>query len=118
MSIYDEKPWLKHFDEGLAPEATVPSETSYADMFNESVKANPSAPAMYFMGVTFSYGELDDLTGRFAAYLAASGCTQGDVVGINLPNIPQYVIALVGALRWLRVELEGTVGVQARLPRF
>ncbi len=24
---------------------------------------------------------------------------------------------LVGALRWLRVELEGTVGVQARLPR-
>jgi len=99
MSIYDEKPWLKHFDEGLAPEATVPSETSYADMFNESVKANPSAPAMYFMGVTFSYGELDDLTGRFAAYLAASGCTQGDVVGINLPNIPQYVIALVGALR-------------------
>lgn len=99
MSIYDDKPWLKHFDQGLDPEVTTPSETSYADMFNASVKANPAAPAMYFMGVTFSYGELDDLTGRFAAYLTACGCTQGDVVGINLPNIPQYVIALVGALR-------------------
>ena len=99
MSIYDDKPWLKHFDEGVNPDVTVSSETSYADMFNESVKANPAAPAMHFMGVTFSYGELDDLTGRFAAYLTACGVAKGDVVGINLPNIPQYVIALVGALR-------------------
>jgi long-chain acyl-CoA synthetase len=99
MSIYDDNPWLKHYDEGVAPEVTVSAETSYADLFNESVKSNPAAPALHFMGVTFSYGELDDLSGRFAAYLTDSGCSQGDVVGINLPNIPQYVIALVGALR-------------------
>ncbi len=99
MSIYDDKPWLKHYDEGVTPEVTVSRETSYVDLFKESAKANPAAPVMHFMGVTFSYGELDDLSGRFAAYLTAKGCSPGDVVGINLPNIPQYIIALVGALR-------------------
>jgi acyl-CoA synthetase (AMP-forming)/AMP-acid ligase II len=99
MSIYDDKPWLNHYDDGVDPEVSVSADTSYADLFNASVKSNPAAPAMHFMGVTFSYGELDDLTGRFAAYLTASGVSKGDVVGINLPNLPQYVIALVGALR-------------------
>ncbi|MCG6910851.1 MAG: AMP-binding protein [Deltaproteobacteria bacterium] len=99
MSIYDEKPWLKHYDEGLAPEIAVDRESSYVDLFNASVRANPAAPAVHFMGVTFTYGEVDDLSGRFAAYLSACGCSPGDVVGINLPNIPQYIIALVGSLR-------------------
>jgi len=99
MSIYDDKPWLKHYDDGVDPEVAVSADTSYADLFNASVKSNPAAPALHFMGVSFSYGELDDLTGRFAAYLTANGIAKGDVVGINLPNIPQYVIALVGALR-------------------
>jgi len=99
MSVYDEKPWLKHYDEGLADEVSFSAANSYVDLFNESVKANPAAPAIHFMGVTFSYAELDKLSGRFAAYLYAKGCRSGDVIGINLPNIPQYIIALVGGLR-------------------
>ena len=83
MSIYDDKPWLNHYDDGVDPEVTVSADTSYADLFNASVKSNPAAPAMYFMGVSFSYGELDDLTGRFAAYLTASGVAKGDVVVVN-----------------------------------
>ena len=91
MSIYDDKPWLNHYDDGVDPEVTGSADTSYADLFNSSVKSNPAAPALHFMGVTFSYGELDDLTGRFAAYLTACGVAKGDVVGINLPNIIQIV---------------------------
>ena len=59
MSIYDDKPWLNHYDDGVDPEVTVSSETGYADLSNPSVKSNPAAPAIHFMGVTFSYGELD-----------------------------------------------------------
>ena len=29
----------------------------------------------------------------------AAGCGPGDVVGINLPNIPQYLISQIGALK-------------------
>jgi acyl-CoA synthetase (AMP-forming)/AMP-acid ligase II len=98
MSSYDEKPWLKHYDSGLEPELVVP-ETNYADMFIKTARDNPDAPAIHFMGVTLSYETLDDLSGRFAAYLSLNGCAPGDVVGINLPNLPQYLIALIGALR-------------------
>ena len=31
--------------------------------------------------------------------LRAAGLEKGDVVGINLPNIPEYVIAWLGTLR-------------------
>ena len=99
MSIYDQNPWLKHYDSGLASELVVP-ETNYADMFLEAVRKNPGAAAIHFMGLTISYGKLDELSARFAAYLAHNGCKPGDVVGINLPNIPQYLVALVGTLRY------------------
>ena len=36
---------------------------------------------------------------RFAQALIHHGCAKGDVVGINLPNIPQYLIAQIGVLK-------------------
>jgi len=98
MSIYDEKPWLKFFDEGIDPEVLVP-DASYVDLFLETAEKFPDQPAIHFMGVTLSYRGLNDLSARFSAYLQTCGCQAGDTVGINLPNIPQYLIALVGALR-------------------
>jgi acyl-CoA synthetase (AMP-forming)/AMP-acid ligase II len=98
MSIYDEKPWLKFYDDGVHPDVVVP-DASYPDLFMETAQKFPNRPAIHFMGVTLSYGRLNDLSARFAAYLERCGCGPGDTVGINLPNIPQYLIALVGALR-------------------
>jgi long-chain acyl-CoA synthetase len=46
-----------------------------------------------------SYGELDELSGRLAAGLAASGIGPGDVVALQLPNIPQFLIAYFGILK-------------------
>ncbi|RLC17953.1 MAG: AMP-dependent synthetase, partial [Deltaproteobacteria bacterium] len=98
MSIYDEKPWLKFYDKGIEPEVVIP-DASYIDLFMETAEKFPDKPAIYFMGVTLPYRRLNDLSARFAAYLERCGCVPGDTVGINLPNIPQYLIALVGALR-------------------
>ena len=98
MTIYDEKPWLKFYDDNVDPEIVIPN-VSYADLFVETAKNHPDEPAAHFMGVTINYGELDDMTARFAAFLKKSGCAPGDTVGVNLPNIPQYLIALLGALR-------------------
>ena len=98
MSIYDEKPWLNFYDEGMDPDVVTP-DASYADLFLETAEKFPANPAIHFMGVTLPYQGLNDLSARFAAYLKSCGCAPGDTVGINLPNIPQYLIALVGALR-------------------
>jgi len=98
MSIYDEKPWLNFYDEGIEAEIVAP-DVSYVDLFLETAEKFPDKPAIHFMGVTLPYRGLDDLSARFAAYLENCGCGAGETVGINLPNIPQYLIALVGALR-------------------
>jgi acyl-CoA synthetase (AMP-forming)/AMP-acid ligase II len=98
MTTYDDKPWLRFYEQGLPPEIEIPDKT-YADLLEEAMNANPDGPALHFMGVTISFRELEQLSARFGAFLLANGCGPGDVVGINLPNLPQYIIALVGALR-------------------
>lgn len=98
MSVYDERPWLRSYDPGITPELNVPNET-YVDLLERAMKSCPDIAAFHFLGTTFSFREFDRYSMRFAAYLREQGCGPGDVVGIDLPNTPQYLIALAGALR-------------------
>jgi long-chain acyl-CoA synthetase len=98
MTVYDEKPWLKFYESRLSPETKALDET-YVDWLEKGLKFRPEIAAFHFLGITFTYEKLDRLSMRFASYIRKQGCNPGDVVGINLPNVPQYVIALAGALR-------------------
>jgi acyl-CoA synthetase (AMP-forming)/AMP-acid ligase II len=98
MMTYDSKPWLKSYDEGVGADIEIP-DTTFADLLGSSFSDFADRPAMHFMGATIKFGKLDELSSRFAVFLAEIGCGPGDVVGINLPNIPQYMIAHAGALR-------------------
>jgi len=98
MTVYDEKPWGKWYDPQLSVEMKAVEET-YVDLLEKGLKFRPEVVAFHFLGVTFTYKELDRLSMRFASYIRKQGCNPGDVVGINLPNLPQYLIALAGALR-------------------
>jgi long-chain acyl-CoA synthetase len=52
------------------------------------------------MGTELSYGELDELSRDFAAFLSGDlGLERGERVAIMLPNLLQYPVALIGALR-------------------
>ena len=46
-----------------------------------------------------TYGELDRQSQNFAAYLQSIGLAAGDRVAIMLPNVMQFQIAMMGALR-------------------
>ncbi len=48
-------------------------------------------------GQTLTYGELAEATRAVAAGLAARGFTKGDVLGINAPSSPEFVVALLAA---------------------
>ena len=41
--------------------------------------------------------ELDSMSNRFAGFLLEKGIIQGDVVGLNMPNMPAFLICFVGA---------------------
>ena len=70
-----------------------------ATMLRESAVGHPNKPVALFDGGRLSYGELDALSDRFAVGLRASGLAIGDRVGIQLPNIPQFLIAYFGVLK-------------------
>lgn len=95
---YDQKPWLKSYDDGIPPEMDMP-DGSLVDHFNGVAAKVPDAPAIHFLGVTLTYRELTAKADSFAQALIEAGCGPGDVIGINLPNVPQYLIAQLGTLK-------------------
>lgn len=93
---YDAKPWLKSYDAGV-PEDVEAREIPFADYFDEIVSEYHERPATHFLGTTMSFGEVQSHANRIAQALIENGCQPGDVVGINVPNIPQYLIAQIAA---------------------
>jgi long-chain acyl-CoA synthetase len=70
-----------------------------AVILRETAAAAPGRPVALYSGGRLSYGELDALSDRLAAGLAAMGVQPGDTVGLQLPNIPQFLIAYFGILK-------------------
>ena len=93
---YDAKPWLRSYDAGV-PETVEARETPFSDYFDEIVSRYPDKPAVHFIGITMTYRELQSQANRIAQALMDNGCGPGDVVGIHLPNIPQYLVTQIAA---------------------
>ncbi len=70
-----------------------------ATILTETTLAAPDAPACLIGGTTTTYRELDEQSGRLAAGLRESGLSPGQVVALQLPNIPQFLTAYFGALK-------------------
>ncbi len=94
-----ERFWTKSYDEGLTDMDPAQWEKCYTNLLEPIFRDFADKTALYFMGVEVSFGDLDRYSGRFANMLRACGLEKGDVVGINLPNIPEYVIAALGTYR-------------------
>lgn len=93
-----QRSWISQYDSGVPatidyPDWTVP------DLLRGSAARFPDSSALLFYGKTISFGELDDLTTRFALALRALGVSHGDRVALMLPNIPQAVIGYYGVLK-------------------
>jgi long-chain acyl-CoA synthetase len=70
-----------------------------AVMLRESARSHPEKDALLFTGGSVSYAELDAASDRFAAGLLALGLGPGDAVALQLPNVPQFVVAYFGILK-------------------
>jgi len=94
-----ERIWLKNYPAGTPAEVDLNEFTSLKQVVEKSFELYPDRIAFLQMGATLSYRELDDLSGRFAAWLQQRGFRKGDRFAIMLPNVLQYVVAMFGALR-------------------
>jgi len=74
-------------------------EISLGQMLRNTVETYPESQAIYFEGFRMTYKELDEKADQFATALARMGIKKGDVILIDLPNVPQFVIAYFGIVR-------------------
>jgi long-chain acyl-CoA synthetase len=91
--------WKKSWDTGMTDLDPKEWEISLIDAFRPAFEKFPDKTDLAFMGTEITFRQVDILSNRFANMLIANGFVKGDVVGINLPNIPEYVIAWLGALK-------------------
>jgi long-chain acyl-CoA synthetase len=70
-----------------------------ATILTETATATPDAPVHVAGGAATTYRELDEQSGRFAAGLRESGLSPGQVVAVQLPNVPQFLTMYFGALK-------------------
>ena len=74
--------------------------TTLSDMFAAACKQYRDAPAFTCLGKSITFGELDTLSRDFAAYLQHhTTLAPGDRLAVQLPNILQYPVVLLGAIR-------------------
>ena len=70
-----------------------------ATILRESARNQPDKVAVIAGQRRLTYAELDAASDRFAAGLRVRGVAPGDTVGLQLPNVPEFVIAYFGLLK-------------------
>ncbi|TXT66348.1 MAG: Acyl-CoA synthetase (AMP-forming)/AMP-acid ligase II [Promethearchaeota archaeon] len=95
-SPYLAKIWQKHYDNYIEEDLEF-EVRSLADTLRDSVKNYPESLVYEFMGTTATYQEFEKNVIAFANFLVENGLKKGDKIAINLPNCPQFLIALFGA---------------------
>ena len=70
-----------------------------ATILRESARSHPAKPAVIMDDRRVTYAELDAASDRLAAGLQRRGLVAGDAVALQLPNVPQFVVAYFGILK-------------------
>lgn len=85
---------------GVSNTVDVDSYASVIDMFETALAKFPDRPAFSSLGHTITLRDLDELSRRFGAFLQQQPALQpGDRIAIQMPNLVQYPVALLGAMR-------------------
>jgi malonyl-CoA/methylmalonyl-CoA synthetase len=75
------------------------SKTSAVERLFSALHSERTRPAIVFEGKSLTFGDLDDLSRRYAAGLAHSGFRRGDRIAVFAETRPDVVVALLGHYR-------------------
>jgi long-chain acyl-CoA synthetase len=93
-------PWFKSYPAGTPREVKLYEYGSLLELFEASVIKYKSRVAFENMGGRLTFGQVDELSKNFAAYLQKDlKLKKGERIAIQMPNLLQFPIAFFGALR-------------------
>lgn len=93
------QPWLAHYPKGVPPEIDLQRAKPVGQMMVDACTRFATQTAYLSLGHSISYGDLLTQSESFASWLHRAGLKKGDRVALMMPNLIQYPIALMGALR-------------------
>jgi long-chain acyl-CoA synthetase len=93
-------PWLSAYPSVVAKEIGPLPYSSLVELFETASKKYADKVAYENMGVRLTFREVDELATTFGAYLQKElGLKKGDRIAIQMPNLLQFPVAFIGALK-------------------
>lgn len=93
------RPWLEQYPKGVPAEISTSAYSSLVDLLDQACKRHASRIACTAMGSDLSFAQLDTYAGQFAAWLQSLGLEKGSRVALMMPNVPAYLVGMLGTLR-------------------
>ena len=93
------RPWLTSYAPGVPVNIDPDIYPSVAKYYDERFDKFKKRPAFECMGKSLSFGEINQLSDQFGAYLQSRGLEKGDKVALMMPNLLQYPVALFALLK-------------------
>lgn len=90
-----EHPWTACYPKGVPTHLEYPNEPLHW-LLETAAKEYPTRVACRYFHQEMTYEQLLNLSRRMAAALKQRGLKSGDRVGIVLPNVPEYLVAIFG----------------------
>lgn len=85
---------------GVADQVDLNEFDAVVEVIEGAMQRYAQRPAFTSIGYTLTYGQIDEYSAAFAAYLQHhTSLKPGDRIAIQMPNVLQFPIAMYGALR-------------------
>ncbi len=97
MSVF---PWVERYPQGIPDSIGNLEYDNLLELFDTIFSQYSSKEAYENMGKIMTFKDVDEQSKHFAAFLQNRfGLKKGDTIALQMPNLLQYPIALIGALR-------------------
>lgn len=93
------RPWLAHYPKGVPAEISTEGYSSLTDLLDRACKQYATRIACTAMGSDITYAQLDQHARAFSGWLQSLGLPKGARVALMMPNVPAYLVGMLGTLR-------------------
>ena len=93
------KPWLGSYPKNMPGTIAPLAVESIGEFLTIACRKHGSRPAFTCMGKSISFAELEQLSTNLGAYLQSVGLPEGARIALMMPNVLQYPVAMMAALR-------------------
>lgn len=91
--------WIEQYPASVPNTINADTYDHLSAFFEDSFQRYRLQPMTICMGVSHTYGEIDELSWAVAIWLKTQNIPKGSVIALMMPNVPQYLPIFIGIIR-------------------